>query len=74
MMNRLGQYDPISPRADDANSTSTAAGVAAITDEAQNWLSSVTGEIEEFVKHRPALAVAAALAAGVVLGWLIKRR
>jgi hypothetical protein len=74
MMNRLGQYDPISPRADDANSTSMVPGVAAITDEAQNWLANTTGEIEDFVKNRPVLAVAAALAAGVFLGWLIKRR
>ena len=59
---------------DDPNSTSTVAGVAAIKGEAENWLANATGEIEEFVKHRPALAVAAALAAGVFLGWLIKRR
>jgi ElaB/YqjD/DUF883 family membrane-anchored ribosome-binding protein len=74
MMNRLSQYDPISPRADDANSTSMVPGVAAITDEAQNWLANASGEIEDFVKNRPVLAVAAALAAGVFLGWLIKRR
>ncbi len=34
-----------------------------------------TGEfVKDLITNRPALALGAALAAGVILGWLIKRR
>jgi ElaB/YqjD/DUF883 family membrane-anchored ribosome-binding protein len=68
-----------SPRSD----TSTSAGESVypligsageIAAEARERLA----EAEEFVKtvvtNRPLLAIGAALAAGVILGWLIKRR
>ena len=64
----------MSIHAEAENGTSAVAAVAAITDEAQNWFSNAAGEVEDFVTNRPALALTAALAAGVLLGWLIKRR
>jgi ElaB/YqjD/DUF883 family membrane-anchored ribosome-binding protein len=45
-----------------------------MTDEAKNRLEFAARTIETMVTNRPALALGAALAAGVVLGWLIKRR
>lgn len=74
MRNRLSQYVPASIHAENENVDSAVAGLAAVTDEAQNWLASAAGEVEEFVTNRPVAALAAALAAGVFLGWLIKRR
>jgi ElaB/YqjD/DUF883 family membrane-anchored ribosome-binding protein len=67
-------HDPVSIHADDENSAPLAAGVAAITEEARNRLEVAARTIETMVTNRPALALGAALAAGVVLGWLIKRR
>ena len=74
MRNRLRQYEPVSIHGEAENANSAVTGVAMITQEAQNWLASAAAEIEEFVTNRPAVALTAALAAGVLLGWLIKRR
>ena len=66
--------DPMSIAADSETSDALAAGVAAITDEAKNRLEAAANIVEMMVTNRPALALGAALAAGVFLGWLIKRR
>jgi ElaB/YqjD/DUF883 family membrane-anchored ribosome-binding protein len=74
MRNRLRQYDPVSIHAEAENANSAITSVAPIIEEAQKWLASAAAEIEEFVTDRPAVALTTALAAGVLLGWLIKRR
>jgi hypothetical protein len=45
-----------------------------IADDARERLAEVGEAINSLVTSRPALALAAALAAGVIVGWLIKRR
>jgi ElaB/YqjD/DUF883 family membrane-anchored ribosome-binding protein len=72
MRNRLKEYE--SDLAHGENAKAIGADVATITNEAQNWLANVAGEIEEFVTVRPAVALSAALALGVFVGWLLKRR
>ena len=42
--------------------------------QAQQYLAQAGELVKHVVNNRPALALGAALAAGVVLGWLIKRR
>jgi ElaB/YqjD/DUF883 family membrane-anchored ribosome-binding protein len=42
--------------------------------DARRRLMEAGGVVNDIVTNRPALAVGAALAAGVFLGWLIKRR
>ena len=42
--------------------------------QAQEYLAEAGEIVKDVVTNRPALALGAALAAGVVLGWLIKRR
>jgi ElaB/YqjD/DUF883 family membrane-anchored ribosome-binding protein len=42
--------------------------------QAQEYLAEAGEIIKDIVTHRPAVALGAALAAGVILGWLIKRR
>jgi ElaB/YqjD/DUF883 family membrane-anchored ribosome-binding protein len=42
--------------------------------QAQQYLAEAGELVKHVVNNRPALALGAALAAGVVLGWLIKRR
>ena len=42
--------------------------------QAQDYLAEAGEFVKDFVTNRPALALGAALAAGVILGWLIKRR
>jgi hypothetical protein len=42
--------------------------------QAQEYLAEAGEIVKNVVNTRPALALGAALAAGVVLGWLIKRR
>ena len=42
--------------------------------QAQAYLAETGAFVKELVTNRPALALGAALAAGVILGWLIKRR
>jgi ElaB/YqjD/DUF883 family membrane-anchored ribosome-binding protein len=73
-MMRITQDTPVSIQADEEKSSSLLAGVSAITGDAQDWLEDAAGKIENLVTNRPALALGAALAAGVFLGWLIKRR
>ena len=42
--------------------------------QAREYLAETGTFVKDLVTNRPALALGAALAAGVVLGWLIKRR
>ena len=49
-------------------------GVRIFADEARLRLAEAGAMINTVVTTRPALALGAALAAGVVVGWLIKRR
>jgi hypothetical protein len=48
--------------------------VAEITNEVQAWLEDAGDKLKTVITNRPALALGTALAAGVFLGWLIKRR
>jgi ElaB/YqjD/DUF883 family membrane-anchored ribosome-binding protein len=50
------------------------AGVSEITDEAQARLKDAGDMLKTVITTRPALALGTALAVGVFLGWLIKRR
>jgi ElaB/YqjD/DUF883 family membrane-anchored ribosome-binding protein len=43
-------------------------------EEAKKQFSDVEDLIKSWIKTRPGLTLGAALAAGVVIGWLIKRR
>ena len=49
-------------------------GAGEILAQAQEYLASAREIVKDVITNRPALALGAALAAGVVLGWLIKRR
>jgi ElaB/YqjD/DUF883 family membrane-anchored ribosome-binding protein len=49
-------------------------GVSEVTDEAQARLKDAGDMLITVITNRPALALGTALAAGVFLGWLIKRR
>jgi hypothetical protein len=66
-------HDPVSIHADSENSAAWA-GIAAMTDDAKNQLQDTAKMIQTIVTNRPALALGAALTAGVLLGCLIKRR
>jgi ElaB/YqjD/DUF883 family membrane-anchored ribosome-binding protein len=45
-----------------------------IVAQAQEYLAEAGNMVKDVVTNRPALALGVALAAGVLLGWLIKRR
>ena len=45
-----------------------------IVAQAQEYLAEAGEIVKDVVNQRPALALGVALATGVVLGWLIKRR
>jgi hypothetical protein len=49
-------------------------GAGAIATVAKKRLAEAQGTLMTAVTTRPALALGAALAAGVIIGWLIKRR
>jgi ElaB/YqjD/DUF883 family membrane-anchored ribosome-binding protein len=54
--------------------TSREGGAGEILALAQDYLADAGEFVKDVVQNRPALALGAALAAGVILGWLIKRR
>jgi hypothetical protein len=56
------------------NVKSLGGGVGEIAAEARQRLAEAEAILKTVVTNRPLLAVGAALAAGVILGWLIKRR
>ena len=58
-----------------ASTESSERGAAGeILAQAQEYLSEAGEYVKDVVNHRPALALGVALATGVMLGWLIKRR
>jgi len=42
--------------------------------QAQEYLAEAGEVVKDVINNRPALALGVALATGVILGWLIKRR
>jgi hypothetical protein len=60
--------------ADGEESSFPGADVAEISNEVQAWLEDAGDTLKTVITNRPALALGTALAAGVFLGWLIKRR
>ena len=59
---------------DGAESSFPGTDVAEIANEVQAWLEDAENMLKTVITNRPALALGTALAAGVFLGWLIKRR
>jgi ElaB/YqjD/DUF883 family membrane-anchored ribosome-binding protein len=56
-------------------SESSDQGAAAeVLAQAQEYLAEAGEAVKDVINNRPALALGVALAAGVILGWLIKRR
>ncbi len=49
-------------------------GAGELFAQAHDYLAEAREVVKDIVTNRPALALGAALAAGVILGWLIKRR
>ena len=49
-------------------------GVGELFAQANEYLAETGEFVKDLITNRPALALGAALAAGVILGWLIKRR
>ena len=74
MMPQFTQNRADSIHADGEESSFVGTGVSEITDEAQARLKDAGECSRTVVTNRPALALGTALAAGVFLGWLIKRR
>jgi hypothetical protein len=70
----LTQNRSASIQAHGEESSFPGADVAEITNEAQAWLVDAGDMLKSVITNRPALALGTALAAGVFLGWLIKRR
>jgi ElaB/YqjD/DUF883 family membrane-anchored ribosome-binding protein len=65
----------ISIARDKASSESSERGAAGeILAQAQEYLADAGEIVKDVVNQRPALALGVALATGVFLGWLIKRR
>jgi ElaB/YqjD/DUF883 family membrane-anchored ribosome-binding protein len=64
--------DPSPPNGE--NGTALIASAGEIAGEARRRLAAAEEILKTAVTNRPILAVGAALAAGVILGWLIKRR
>jgi hypothetical protein len=57
-----------------SNPSSDQGGAGEILVRMQEYLAEAGAIAKNVMTNRPALALGAALAAGVVLGWLIKRR
>jgi ElaB/YqjD/DUF883 family membrane-anchored ribosome-binding protein len=53
-----------------ATSAESAGEGGSWTDKAQTWQS----DLERYISDNPKVALAAAAAAGLVLGWLVKRK
>ena len=73
-MLRLTQNEPASIHADGEHASFLGPDISEITDLAQAWLEGAGEMVKTVITDRPALALGTALAAGVFLGWLIKRR
>jgi hypothetical protein len=57
-----------------SSQSSDRGGAGELLAQAQEYLAQAGTIVKDLVTNRPALALGAALAAGVLLGWLIKRR
>jgi ElaB/YqjD/DUF883 family membrane-anchored ribosome-binding protein len=64
--------DPSPPNGE--NVTAVIGSAGEIAAEARQRLAQAEEILKTAITNRPILAVGAALAAGVILGWLIKRR
>jgi ElaB/YqjD/DUF883 family membrane-anchored ribosome-binding protein len=72
-MNIFSLYSPTSREAGNGASSLVGAGEFSLSG-AQTWLNGGGEKIKKLVSDQPALALGTAFAAGVFLGWLIKRR
>jgi ElaB/YqjD/DUF883 family membrane-anchored ribosome-binding protein len=70
----LFENRPDSTRANGILGPAVGDRVAGIADDARKRLAEAADLVAKIVTTRPALALGTALAVGVVLGWLIKRR
>ena len=57
-----------------SSSSSDQGAAGEILAQAQEYLAEAGEIVKDVVNNRPALALGVALATGVILGWLIKRR
>ena len=57
-----------------SSTPSSEGGAGEFLAQAQDYLAEARAIVKDVITNRPALALGAALAAGVILGWLIKRR
>jgi ElaB/YqjD/DUF883 family membrane-anchored ribosome-binding protein len=57
-----------------SSSSSDQGAAGEILAQAQDYLAQAGEVVKDVVTNRPALALGVALATGVILGWLIKRR
>jgi hypothetical protein len=73
-MSQFTQNHPASIHSDGEESRFLGADVSELANEAQLWLEGAGTTLKNVITNRPALALGTALAAGVFLGWLIKRR
>jgi hypothetical protein len=70
----LNTVRPGPQTSNDQDNTSVGKNVRIFADEARVRLFEAGAMINAEVTTRPAVALGAALAAGVVVGWLVKRR
>jgi ElaB/YqjD/DUF883 family membrane-anchored ribosome-binding protein len=57
-----------------SSSSSDQGAAGEVLAQAQEYLAEAGEIVKDVIHNRPALALGAALAVGVILGWLIKRR
>ncbi len=60
--------------AQNETSSSDQGATGEILAQAQEYLAGAGAVVKDVVQNKPALALGVALATGVLLGWLIKRR
>jgi hypothetical protein len=73
-MKLLSQEHGNSSEANTGDFSSLPAGASDIAREVEERLAKVGAIVKSVITNRPVLALGAALAAGVFLGWMIKRR
>jgi ElaB/YqjD/DUF883 family membrane-anchored ribosome-binding protein len=57
-----------------SSSSSDQGAAGEVLAQAQEYLAEAGEIVKDVIHNRPALALGVALATGVILGWLIKRR